>query len=344
MAPEFKTPPELLLPPPLSRDARSRAFTASVDRLLEMDRSVLLVMMVDLVSPEVLPYLAQHFGLLGPPWRYLKTDEAKRKGIKEAIYWHRLKGSPAAVERALSWADIKAEVEDLTSLPTRWAEYELVMESLPGNLPELKELADFADPARAHLVRLHNGYDLRPIILDRGPVLDLGMLDNDSGVWDEETGLKLSFGDNWFMGLLPFYPNGEGPWCWIAGQAQLGMSSRYRDRVVLDHWRLDSAKVRNYPIAGKQEMVLVSDQNTLNTGSALQLRREISKSQMALDAVKPDCLLHTLDRPWDRPSTVAGGDGGQEEKNLCFDELFTCVVSARAKVEPVVIISAIQGS
>lgn len=318
MAPEPKptpqNPPELLLPPPLNRDGRSRAFTAAADRLLEIDRSVLLVMMVDLAAPEVLPYLARHFGLLGPPWRYLKTDAARRKAIKEAIYWHRVKGSPAGVELALSWAGHSAGVEDLGGSPLRWAEYELCFDDFDLNTPdkvaEVVELADFASPARAHLRRLHNDYDRRPIILDHGPELDFGMLDDDSGVWDAESGVKLSFGNNKFIGLAPYLSN-DGPWPWLAHTSAFSLFCRYVDKIILDRWRLDSEMVKDHGVVASQLVSLTTHPRgrTFWTGAwddrkiglpgarySLRLAREISKSQLALDGVRLDCCLHTLDR------------------------------------------------
>lgn len=327
---------DLLLPPPLNRDDRSRVFTASADRLLRIDRSVLLVMMVDLVAPEVLPYLAQHFGLTGPPWRYLKTDAAKRKAIKEAINWHRLKGTPASVELALSWADVEAKVEDLDGLLMHWAEYELYMDNPPKNLPEIKELANFAAPARAHFRRIHGEYDIRPIILDVGPVLDFGLLDDDSGAWDSETGLKLSFAANLFVGAAPYA--GAGPWCWIASQPQYGLPSRYQDKVILDQWRLDSEIVRNYPIAATQGIALANEPPDFDAVSPLHLRRDISKSQLALDAVKPDCPLHTLDRSWG--FAEAPDDPAQTPELLVVDERLELTVSAHANAQPVTTITA----
>lgn len=223
-----------LLVPPLASDPRSLAVEALSQRLDSIDRTAVLVCLIDLVPADALPYLAEQFNVAAL-WPYLPDDAARRRAIKESVAWHRAKGTPWAVETALSWAGYEAIVEDLTATASRWAEYQLEFASPVGldALQEVMKLARFAAPKRSHLVRLYGGYDHRPIVLDAGPRLDDGFLDNYSGVM--ESGVKLSFGTRAAMliGLDEAMPH--------AGMSPVTSSSIAADNSMrLDAWRLDS--------------------------------------------------------------------------------------------------------
>lgn len=182
-----------LLVPPLASDPRSQVLERLSQRLESIDRTVVLVYLIDLVPADALPYLAEQFNVAAL-WPYLPDDSARRRAIKESVAWHRAKGTPWAVETALSWAGHEVIVEDLSATASRWAEYQLEFRRalVPDAVPEVLKLARFAAPRRSHLVRMYGGYDHRPIRLDDGPKLDDGWLDDDSGV--EVSGVKLSFG------------------------------------------------------------------------------------------------------------------------------------------------------
>lgn len=184
-----------LLVPPLATDLRSRTVARLTDRMDALDVSAVLITLIDLVPSEALPLLAEQFNVAAQ-WKFLPTDAARRAAIKGAVTWHRSKGTPHAVQTALSWAGIAATVDDLTGLPGRWAEYQLALAApLPATrVAEAVELARFAAPARAHLVRLYNAeFDFRPLVFGDLPALGEALIGDDSGVWIGEAGPKASF-------------------------------------------------------------------------------------------------------------------------------------------------------
>jgi hypothetical protein len=90
------------LPPPLAADARSAALAALADRLDALDLSVLLTDLIDMVTAEALPLLAEQFHVLGDEgWALAVTEDQRRSLIKNAIALHRYKGTPWAIHQAL---------------------------------------------------------------------------------------------------------------------------------------------------------------------------------------------------------------------------------------------------
>ncbi|MFN3437783.1 MAG: phage tail protein [Acidovorax sp.] len=229
---------DVLIQPSLAQDANLAALARLPERITDLDVSPLLVYDVANVAASALPYLAEQFNIAGPVWQHLQGEAAQRAAILGAIAWHKAKGTPWSITEALSWIGVVAVPDDLRSLPTQWAAYELVLQHPPkvGQVPAIVTLAQFAAPARAHLVRLYNVLnDVRPIVLDRGPALDTGMLDGFSGV-PGDSGVVESFGER-RGATLDAFPIGRP----VGAATQIRVSvSRYDDMAVLDAWRLDS--------------------------------------------------------------------------------------------------------
>ena len=229
---------ELLIQPSLASDPNAVALARLPERITDLDVNPLIIYDLDKVAASALPYLAEQFNLAGPLWEHLQGEAAQRQAIRRAIAWHRDKGTPWAITEALSWIGVNATPDDLRSMSTQWAAYELRLDSppQPSQLPLILSLAQFAAPARAHLVRFYSvENDVRPIVLDRAPPLDTGMLDGDSGVMGPD-GVKLSFGER-SGATLPAAPADALPA--ISTQQRVGLI-RYDDMPVLDAWRLDS--------------------------------------------------------------------------------------------------------
>lgn len=269
------------------------------------------------LSTELLELLAWQFHV---DFREVATDDAMlERMVRDSIPWHRIKGTPAAVEQALAMYNVEALVDE-SGTGTNWAVYELELAEVPrgGSLANIVRVAQEAAPARCWLRRVYGGYDRRPIVLDHGPALDVGYLDDDSGVWDEKTGVKQSFGER--HGL-----SAESRSTFSARMgAEFVHASRafYIDRAILDHWKLDNPTVRSHGIVGGALISLMSMScwgekyrwegpwdHRRWTGSAHPVtypmpRRRIdnhyshSKSQMVLDFARLDDALVTLDRPW----------------------------------------------
>jgi phage tail P2-like protein len=106
-----------LLPGPLASDARCIALENGAARLSNIDISPLLVYLIDIVDPSALPHLAWQFNMLDDPlWLAAAGNDAKRNIIKNAIKIWRYRGTPWAVETALTFAGYAATLVE-------WFEY-----------------------------------------------------------------------------------------------------------------------------------------------------------------------------------------------------------------------------
>lgn len=94
---------DVLVPPALAGDARSRAFVALVvERFGALDMPALLVNRLDSTPPVALAALGWQYGLIGTEgWGLAESDASRRDLIRRAVQLHRRKGTPWAVRAAL---------------------------------------------------------------------------------------------------------------------------------------------------------------------------------------------------------------------------------------------------
>lgn len=84
------------------RDASTLAFNELIDRLGTVPLDQLLIYLVDNITAEALPHLAEQFHITGlEGWTLCDTEADKRSLIKRAIWLHRKKGTPWAVKEGL---------------------------------------------------------------------------------------------------------------------------------------------------------------------------------------------------------------------------------------------------
>ncbi|CAH5051526.1 hypothetical protein AI2839V1_0230, partial [Enterobacter cloacae] len=109
---------KLLLPPPLASDERfSILANIAAERFAQIDLTVLLVYLVDLVDASALPSLASQFHIQGlEGWLFAESEQERRDLIKQAIELHKYKGTPWAVRRVL-------EILSLPGNISEWFEY-----------------------------------------------------------------------------------------------------------------------------------------------------------------------------------------------------------------------------
>ena len=107
---------DLLLVPPLAKDARSRVIAELAARVSHIDLSPVLVYLIDSVDASVLPYLAEQFNVLDEGWQVARPDDEKRRLLHKAIDLHRHKGTKWAVENALDVLGLRCSVQE-------WFEY-----------------------------------------------------------------------------------------------------------------------------------------------------------------------------------------------------------------------------
>ncbi len=93
---------ESLLAPPLAKDQNMLALATIAARLSHPDLSALLVYDLDKTAPQMLPYLAEQWNMLGiKGWQFCESDAQKRALLKRAYELNRYKGTPWAIEEVL---------------------------------------------------------------------------------------------------------------------------------------------------------------------------------------------------------------------------------------------------
>ncbi|HBN7403487.1 TPA: phage tail protein I [Escherichia coli] len=91
----------LQLPPPLEGDISLRTLGRLAGRLDNIDLSVLMVFLVDIVDSSALPWLGEQFSLSGDGWELAELDDVRRMLIKAAIELHRYKGTPWSIREVI---------------------------------------------------------------------------------------------------------------------------------------------------------------------------------------------------------------------------------------------------
>lgn len=306
-----------LLPHSIRDDEQMRAAALALDGpLAGVVRAVPRLLLLARLNPDTaalpppLARLADAAGGLEPlpldvlehlAWQYhidfreaAATSEDLAEMVRTSFSWHRIKGTPASVEQALALFGVDALVDE-SGRGDQWAVYELELREVPRGraLGDIIRAVERTAPARCRLRRLHGEHDRRPIVLDVGPALDDGYLDDDSGVWDD-SGLKLSFGSTW-RGQVESWSNqglaalGKAESAWAGGRV-------FRiDKPILDNWRLDAPTVRNH---GFVSAVVISTQSndTSDRARAIAWHRALSRSQLVLDDGCLDASVQRLDR------------------------------------------------
>lgn len=180
------------------------------------------------IHPRLLPWIAQQWQVTAFAPYFDSVDAL----LQQAVPWLMERGSIASVRRALGWLGYVSVTIDEAGA---WLHID------PGRVIESQDMAALVHvvraslPAHVRLYRVYHGHDARPIVLDRGPRLDAGLLDAYSGV-PGQYGVLESFGQRTGATLPMLAPGEPGG---ASTQARVSIS-RYDDMPVLDAWRLDS--------------------------------------------------------------------------------------------------------
>ena len=179
-------------------------------------------------DPQFQPWIAMQWQVAQFAPYFPTTDEL----LAEAVPWLMERGSAASLRRALGWLGYHSVVIDEEGA---WLHLDVGQPITSDQLARVAHVVRASLPAHVHFYRVFHGYDLRPIVLDRGPALDAGMLDGYSGVPGAH-GVLESFGVR-HGSTLPAAPVGQPSGA--ITQVRVFVS-RYDDMLVLDAWRLDS--------------------------------------------------------------------------------------------------------
>ncbi len=179
------------------RDTKYKALADLGLRFYDIDKTLIMSNLVDIVPAKYLPLLAEKWSVLGNDgWTLAESEDAKRKLIKYSVELHRHKGTPWAIREVIRRLGF-GEVEIIEGLfdrrhdgsitrdgvfyhgdRSKWAHYRVVFrQALTRDQAEMLRdvLRDYA-PARCVLASLdyravslrHNGLAVRNGIYNRG--------------------------------------------------------------------------------------------------------------------------------------------------------------------------------
>lgn len=149
--------------------------------------------------------------------------------------WLVERGTTAGVLRVLQWLGYEhAQLEEDGFL----LHIDLGRIATAAELDSLRTVVLATLPVHMRFYRVYFENDERPVRLDHGPALDVGLLDNDSGEWVGMDGddIKASFGDvrSAVADRPTLQPVARG-----FTEVHSGVLT-YDDRALLDTWHLDS--------------------------------------------------------------------------------------------------------
>lgn len=263
-------PPRTILPP------SSTALERVVDTTFPRDWASL----ADLAEPSATAHNAQLLPWIAQQWQvtqFAPYFDTVADLMAEAIPWLMERGNAASLRRALGWLGFHSVVIDEDGA---WLHIDVGQPLQADQLAAVAHVVRASLPAHVHFYRVFHGYDLRPIVLDRGPALDAGMLDGYSGV-PGGSDLVVSFGERAGYTLPTATAQGG-----TGAQTHVRVSvSRYDDMPVLDAWRLDS-----HILAGVSGGVMELFSGTCDapqTGGGTLLQRAVRASTAPWDAPAP---------------------------------------------------------
>lgn len=117
--------------------------------------------MDEVPAPRMLPFLVWERGLgeLSPylPTLYRLLDEGKR--------WQWVRGTPAAIYRALGWLGYAGLLEEEPTRHRRWNRFQIGLDRVrvveDPDLGRIEGVVSLSPPARSHFTRSYHGYDVR---------------------------------------------------------------------------------------------------------------------------------------------------------------------------------------
>ncbi|RYF02239.1 MAG: phage tail protein [Comamonadaceae bacterium] len=236
--------------------------------------------LAELVEPDSTAHSAQLLPWVAQQWQvtqfapYFDTVDAL---MAQAVPWLMERGSAASVRRALGWLGYQNVTIDEDGA---WLHIDAGHNLTASELARVAHAVRASLPAHVNFWRVFHGYDVRPLVLDKGPALDAGMLDGYSGV-PGGSGLQVSFGER-RGATLPAARVADG-----AGAATHHRVSvaRYDDMPVLDAWRLDSHVLAG--VSGGVMELFSGTCNAANPGGGTLLQREIPSAAVPWIAPPP---------------------------------------------------------
>lgn len=216
---------------PANASNLEKALSASTDLLTRLGPPADAIASFKSVPPDsVLPFLIWEYGL-GELQPFIPDQ---RRLIREGIQWQRIRGTPAAIHKALAWIGLQVAIEEERGGP-HWAEFQLGVNGVldEETLRRLVTLVRLSKPARCRLWRIYNEE------LDERPGVWSGPLPWSEFVWTYYSGapvpgvdddLIVSFGAKRGLQSQAYLPTTEGGS--IGGTTHHGFQIPYLDTFV----------------------------------------------------------------------------------------------------------------
>lgn len=143
--------------------------------------------------PSWLPFLVYEYGL-GELSPYVPT---LHQLIAEGIEWQRIRGTPGAIEKGLSWIDYGSTLEEAPVRRTRWHLFMLELDRVRDNeepdLDRIEGITQLSVPLRSHFWRGYKTYDAR--------ALEWGWTRWGNTLWADYSGKRIADGHaKWSFG------------------------------------------------------------------------------------------------------------------------------------------------
>lgn len=176
-----------------------------VDSIRDYDRNT---------PPALLPFLVWQYGL-GELSPYLPNLYDL---ISEGLKWQRVRGTPAAVSRGLSWLGYAGDIEEASPNRIRWNLFQLELDRVrDADLPDLSRIdgiVGLSPPLRSKFFRGFSGYDVR--------ALETSMMKASGAIWSDHSGVRIpgvgakwSFGRRYEISKVPTEENLTALGVWI---------------------------------------------------------------------------------------------------------------------------------
>jgi Phage tail protein (Tail_P2_I) len=186
-----------LLPPNATRYERSLESGMRIPEEI-WQRALLLASAKNLLPDDVIPFLLWEYGL-EPVMQWVDDP---RRVLREGRDWQKIRGTPASIEKALSWIEFNPLWLEEHADETWWDTFQLAFpEAITSRnrLEAIFGLTRLSKPAHTELIRVYNTcYDLRPVLINGGHAGAKGingsaLLNDWSGIWLEPGWPKISF-------------------------------------------------------------------------------------------------------------------------------------------------------
>lgn len=166
-----------------------------------------------------------------------------RIALERGLVWQRIRGTPNSMRLAHSWLGLTAGIEEETPGGAHWFEYQLALDHvpLPEELRNIVGLARLSQPVRSRLSRIYHGLDYRRGRWDQFSWSDGSLYCADSGVYDPDLDVNLSFARSGSS-----YCETGDVVGYTSHQRESTTLGRYEDRLIFSIGLYDELPVKNY--------------------------------------------------------------------------------------------------